>query len=1207
MRSRRFVGLPQPIRLLLMMVAVVFGLCSSPASAQTFYGSIVGTVTDATGAVVQGATVTITNLGTNDVQAAKTDTAGDYRFVNLVPANYRVVVETSGFKRFERQSVEVVVDTTARVNAALQIGAATETVEVGTQAALLQTESGSLGDTIGAKQMDSMPLNGRNAMNLMELVPGVIPQGSSLGSAAANLGATTGSVGWGNYQIGGGIPTQSSTYVDGAPTQIMQKNTNALVPTQDTVQEFTVETSGVSPEFGRFGGGVVNMTTKSGTNQFHGTAYEYVRNKDVNANNYFFNRSNLARPEFTENQFGGAVGGPIWKKKAFFFVAYELNRIRQAALEQTNIPTAAEQAGVIADPASGGSYKKIVDLTGNCNIQPYTGQTVTGPTGQSETFAAGGYYITNLFQAGSVSGTCGDPTAKIFRTFYPYNTLNANSSYNYITPYSESDNTYQLSGRFDYDLTSKQRAFARFTLWNVLDSPINIMQGASGYPTHSAGAQNHTNQIVVGDTYTFNPTTVLEFRADYMRQDSVPPGYQGTNEAQWGAPFAALAPYMNYQHIPGFSLAGTGQLHNIFNFGYTGVQFLYYNNYHVSGALTKMLGKHTLKMGAEVRLMQRDDVGNDGSPSGSFTYGDDLSGDEWSNFLMGQFDSDTITSLKRTTSYDWYSGYYIQDTWQAARKLTLNLGLRVEMPGAIAENANNASVLLPNAVDPYTGITGTAALVQSSLYPGRTTQVSPGVKVGPRVGFAYRLTDSTVVRGGYSLSYLTPDYQTGTYAETQSINSAATTHTNVGSTITYTMGVNPFPITTQYPLGMQLAQGRANPAFMVANIGQAVTDPYPFEPFPTSQSMNVSIGHQMKGDTLIDVGFAHTLGTHLPRLSDGLDELPDQYDSLGTALAANKTPGGTPINLAYDSVTLPTALQTYGQSLLPFPAYKNFSNGADFNGTLSYNALEVKVQKRFKAAGQFGAAYTWMKMIGDADSILTGIEAVSAGVAGAGHGTYQDYNNLKAERSIYSFDAPNRLVFNYVYNLPFGHGQRFGANTNGVVERVISAWSLSGITTFQSGYPVYMYTSGNNLSKNLGAGTIRPNYTPGCAKTIGGSGYARTQPGATWFNTTCFTLPGTPGSSATPSSASYGFGNEPRTDDAIKSGGVDNFDLSVIKSIPIHESIALQLRVEGYNIFNRVQFGPPVTEADAPNALFGVVSSQANNPRELQGALRVNF
>ena len=255
------INVTQIVAFLAAIVMLVSAGISSPLRAQTFYGSIVGTVTDNTGAVVPGAAVTITNLGTSETKSEQTGAAGDYSFVNLVPSTYKVDVQVSSFKRFVRNPVEVQVNTATRVDAKLQVGAATETVTVSTDAPLLQTESGSLGDEIGTKQVEDIPLNGRNTLNLMELAPGVIPQGNTQSGVAMNQGTGTGSVAWGNYQIGGGMPTQSSIFVDGSPTMIMQKNSAALVPTADTIQEFQVQTSGVSPEFGRFGGGVVSMTT----------------------------------------------------------------------------------------------------------------------------------------------------------------------------------------------------------------------------------------------------------------------------------------------------------------------------------------------------------------------------------------------------------------------------------------------------------------------------------------------------------------------------------------------------------------------------------------------------------------------------------------------------------------------------------------------------------------------------------------------------------------------------------------------------------------------------------------------------------------------------------------------------------------------------------------------------------------------------------
>ena len=1186
-------------------------------NAQTFYGSVVGSVTDNSGAVVAGATVTITNLGTSESRTADTNAAGEYSFVNLVPANYKVDVQAGNFKHFVRQSVAVTVNTTTRVNAVLEVGAATETVEVSTSTPLLQTESGSLGDQIGQKQVEEMPLNGRNTMNLMELAPGVVPQGNTQTGVAMNQGTGTGSVAWGNYQIGGGMPTQSSIFIDGGPTMIMQKNSAALVPTADTIQEFQVQTSGVSAEFGRFAGGVVSMTTKSGTNSFHGTVYEYIRNKAVNANTFFNNRAGLPRPKWTQNQFGGTVGGPVWKNRAFFFFAYEQIHIRIAGLAQTTVPTAAMMNGQqIPEVYVGGVLKNnnVTDRTGVCKITHTPGSA-----------AAPGYWsITNLYQ-----GACGDPTTKIFASFYPTTPKNPSSSFNYITQYPQGDDGYQMSGRVDYNLTSNQRFFARFTLWPLNDLSPNIV-GINNpkYNTSGSASHNHTNNIVTGDTITFNPTTVLDIRADYLRQygDSVPPGYGNVNVADFGAPFAALAPSMTYHNIPGFSFSGN-QVHNMFGttglssspaWSYSGLTKMFYNNYHLSGSVTKIVGKHALKFGAEGRLMNREDIGS--GNSGVFTFTGDidtptgLGGDEWASFLMGQFDTSSISSAKATTTYNWYTGYYAADTWQVNKKLTATYGLRVETPGSYAEAGDNAYVLLPSATDPVTGLKGTLALVNTSLYPDRHMLSHIAPQWGPRIGFAYRLAENTVFRGGYSLTYLPRDTQTGVFGAQMSINSTTSGNTNLsGAVPNYLVATNSFAYPNNNPAnapGMAVAQGRNNTNFMYQNLqnGSLIKGAYPYQPAPYAQAINVSFGQQFKGDTLVDIGLAHQLGTHLPSIGTGganpvigINQLSSQYYSMGSALTTPLTGGN---QLVYDGVVLPKSMQIAGQALRPFPYYSNVQNSADYHGTSSYNALQVKVQKRFHSTGQIGGAYTWMKMITDTDTFLASQDA-------GGEGIYQDYTNMKAERSLYSSNVPHRLVINYILNLPFGQGQRYGANTNAVVSRMISGWSASGITTFQSGVPLHLTTSGNSLSRNFGAGTIRPNYTAGCTKTNSISAYDATLATAAspatskWFNTGCFTLPNTPGQSGPGNTNSFGFGNESRVDGGMTASGMNNFDFTIAKNTTIHEQIALKFSVEAFNLFNRVQFAPPNTQTD--NAQFGLVNTQANNPRLIQGALRLNF
>src|SRR5262249_35598288 len=281
--------------------------------AQTSYGSVVGTVTDATRGAIPGAVVVLTNTGTAERKSVPADSAGNYQFVNLIPEDYRIEVESPGFKRYHREPIRVEVGSALRIDAAMEVGDVAEVLTVSAETPLLQTQTATMGQTVEGRIVQDMPLNGRNVLNLIALAPGVVPQGSTSGSPLGNQagGTYTNNTGWGNYQIGGGMSNQSAFYLDGVPLNTVNANSPGLVPVQDAIQEFRVDSNAVSAEFGRFSGGVVNMASKSGANQLHGTAYEYLRNKVLNANDFFNNRSGVKRNAFTQNQYGASASGPI--------------------------------------------------------------------------------------------------------------------------------------------------------------------------------------------------------------------------------------------------------------------------------------------------------------------------------------------------------------------------------------------------------------------------------------------------------------------------------------------------------------------------------------------------------------------------------------------------------------------------------------------------------------------------------------------------------------------------------------------------------------------------------------------------------------------------------------------------------------------------------------------------------------------------------
>src|SRR5271166_5975610 len=337
------------------LLGLALSACTSlPTSAQAFYGSVAGRVTDKSGAVVVGASVTLISAKTTEKRTVTTDSTGSYRFVNLVPGPYRLEVESAGFKQFAREPITVRVDTIVSLDASLALGDARETVNVQEQTPLLDTQGSSVGQVIEGRQVQDMPLNGRNVMNLIALVPGVIPQGGTQGSSAGNYarsGDFTNVAGFGNYQIGGGLAGQGAFLFDGSSLNEVMSNDTVLVPTQDVVQEFRVVTSVPSPEFSGFSGGVVSFTSKSGSNAIHGSAYEYLRNTVLDANNFFNNQTGVPRSQLVQNQFGVTMGGPLVKNRTFFFFNYERLTRRNGIPFAGRTPTPAELSGdFTADP-----------------------------------------------------------------------------------------------------------------------------------------------------------------------------------------------------------------------------------------------------------------------------------------------------------------------------------------------------------------------------------------------------------------------------------------------------------------------------------------------------------------------------------------------------------------------------------------------------------------------------------------------------------------------------------------------------------------------------------------------------------------------------------------------------------------------------------------------------------------------------------------
>jgi hypothetical protein len=1172
----------------LLMCLALFVVSGPKGIGQTFYGSVLGTVSDSTGAVVPGTTVTITNLATTEKRTADTDEAGLYRFVNLIPGRYRVEADKPGFKHFVREPVVVEVESAVRIDVGMEVGEASQTVEVTAQSPLLQSESSSLGHVVEARKVTEAPLNGRNPLALVALVPGVVPQGSRQDSSTGNPTGTN-PFAWGNFQIGGGQANQSATFLDGGSVHVNYMNLLALVPTQDAIQEFKVQTNNLGAEWGRFAGGVINLTTKSGSNDFHGSAYEFLRNKKLNANDFFNNASGIARPPFVQNQFGANVGGRIIRDKLFWFSSYEGYRQRRGQSYLLSVPTDAYRNGDFSDLRdASGSLIPIYDPLTTC------GRLGNPPCARD---ADGKEIITRQqFPGNMIPSDRLDPTAKILSGYWaapilpgqPFTHIN-----NYATNASVGGNNDQVNVRMDYNISDKQHLFGRYTYWTNLSLALDPYN--TGICQDRCQEKFNTNQFVLGDTYSFSPTTILDIHLNFLRfsYDRLPTSL-GVDLTSFGWP-ASLNSQVAWTHIPTvvpqnfdavWSTEGAGS-------GITDRN----DHYGFMTSLTKISGRHTLKMGGEIRVL-RFNYAQSNIPSGRFNF-DNLitsadpfnpggTGSGFASFMLGYGKDGNITTPSFTAGQQIYRALYLADTLQVSKKLTLNLGLRYDLQGPWSERFDRLDILLPYEENPLAGPTGLPlrgrlGLVNSPDRESRNPNDMSKKMFNPRFGFAYRLTNKTVLRGGYGLFWLPTDVKWNDSPHNNLINTIQTpwVATLDGGLTPYNRLSNPFPTGVIQPPGR-------DPSFQATLLGKNVNALLPSNPFSYAQQWNFDVEQELPDGTLIDIAYAGSKGVHLPAHTQKLNQLPLQYLSLGPALQ-DQVPN--PFFGLITSGTLAAPTVARGQLLRPFPQYTDFNVDETTNRNSIYHSMQLKIEKRLPGGGTILASYTVAKLISDTDTLTSWLEA---GPGGTQWGDSNSYN-IRGERSLTAYDVPQRMVISYVLDLPFGKGKKIGGSASGVGGKVISGWGVNGIATFQSGYPIQLQSP--DLSNSFG-GYSRP-VSVGQSGKLTGPAQDRLNE---WFDTSAYTLP-----------EPFTFGNLSRSLPDVRTHGINNFDFAVFKNTRFgpDERLGLQFRTEFFNLFNRTEFGYPDTKCCRPpvgdNPKFGVVSSQANFPRLIQFALRFVF
>ena len=1157
----------------LFCITLLFALASS-ALAQT--AQVTGRITDQAGAIVPGAQITVTNLATSVSRETVSNSEGYFTLPLLPPANYRVTIKKEGFKPVQQNSVTLQVEQVLRLDYALETGALTETVSItATTTAALETETSALGKVVDQQRIQNLPLLGRNPYSLVALVPGARP------SAGLN-DLPVDQISQSFVSINGARGNQNEYLLDGAPNTAAAQNQPVVFVNPDAVQEFKVETNSFSAQHGRAGGGVFNIVTRSGTNSFHGTAYDYLRNDALNANTFFGNRAGLKRPPFKYNQFGATIGGPIdfpervfgpmkyaGKNRSFFFGSYEAVRFSQGGSFISSVPTLLQRAG---------DFSQTKNAAGTV-IPIYDPRTTRANP-------AGGF-LRDPFPNNLIPRNRWNPVFAKMLDFIPLpNTAgNANTATgNYVTTAANRISKDTFSVRLDHQINEKNRMSGRF---NFDNTPIKRPDFYGNIASPTFGAQVFKRRNFGLDyTRTFSPTMVGNFLFSFTRlENNRRPFSNGFDVTSLGFP-AALKSQFIPESFPSISVAGMGGAFSVSNAGTTnlvgGNDLISFGDNTASwvGSLTKTLSRHTLKFGGEARLLRPNywqfaDTAINFSFAQNFTQGPNPTaaaaantGLGFASFMLGIGGGSYSRAASMAMQVKYYGGY-LQDDWKVTNKLTLNLGVRYEYESPRTERYNQLTNFDRNATPPLTaaGLNLKGALSFVGVNGNAREHWNPDRNnIAPRVGFAWNVAPKTVIRGGAGIFYAA---MTGVGGASASFGVSGFDTTT--ALVTSLNGVTPLNyLDNPYPTGINQATGSKLGAatFLGQNIrfsSRDIRQSY-------SAQWNLNVQRELPGQMLVEVGYAGNRGLKLQQDQE-LNQLPDSALALGDALRATVP---NPFVGQITTGTLAAATVTRAQLLRPYPHFLSVVATNQSFASSNYHALMGSLQRRFSHGLTVTGSYTFSKLIDLATGSFSGELLSSAG--------FQNWNNLRADRSLSALDAPHRLVINGLYALPFGAGRKF--NPNGVAGTLLNGWEVAAIYTYQTGGSLG-FSSATNTNFSQGGGQ-RPNLI-GDAKLADGE---RTL--LRWFNTAAFAAP-----------AAYTFGSAPRSLGSVRSDGLSGTDFSVVKNTKLRESVALQFRAEFFNLTNTVRFAPPNTSFGS--AAFGQVSAQSNQPRVVQFALKLIY
>jgi hypothetical protein len=1196
----------------------LFALLIAPhLMAQAGRGAIGGLVSDSSGAIIPGATVTATNDATGTKASATTTAAGIYSFISLSPGSYDVSASRTGFETLVRKGVTVTVDQTTTVNLSLKVGAVSEVVTVTGSTSLVDTTNSTVGQLISSETIERVPLLTRNVYDLVQLSAGVTPANgapnSSSSFAIQNISSGRPGVDVSSYTINGAIVGSVYYMVDGSPLGIAENNAAAIIPAldipEDGVEETRVETQNTPASYQSGGAGVISLVTKSGTNRFHGDVFGVFRPDVLAANEYFNKQSQIAGgssntpPSFHRYQEGGSIGGPILHNKLFFFGDYEATQQQQFDGSNTfTVPTTAERTGDFsADDFT--IYNPLVPNNPDGTRQAFANNIIPNP----------------------------NPIALEFLSHFPKCNVNTNGNCDVDT--SGAVNNLYLPGldpttaqrfdiRMDWNQSEKQRIFGRFSFDRLFTSTFNAFDNMWDLNY----AQNVTNgrNILIADDLTLTQSMFLALRYSFTRHhenQGGDPRQVGFDITTLGFPSSLaqeevykLLPFVTFGDVGG----GIGGTANYNTFQYAS------ENSDASVALTKLWGKHEISTGFE--YMKRFlNVGQPPAPSGSYAF--DISatdqtvtsatgGSDFASFLVGMgttpgTESGNYPSFTKdlfAAEANPYYALFVEDTYRPVKSFTITAGLRWDIFGGKTERHNRFEYFEPSVQNTVNGVAYTGAEIY--VNGSRRSPFDTNFKdFGPRLGFSWQPIHNLVVRGGGGFYYGPSPHMVGSAGLNSDGFSSqtawnATAWDNDPNTIAFDCPDPSVPCSSQgntvmvsslsnpFPNGVN-PQLTSPPSGLGNNLGLSLSTMLRSQRTPTTYNYNFGVEYELPHQVVVSAGYVGSRGLFIPLGGADLNTLDlatiGKYQSsllnssVPNTWAAIQPP--TNANFGADTVPLWMSLQEY-------PQFGNGSfgngNGVTVNGypggDSNYNSLQTKVQKRLSNHFTALATFTWAKLMTDDGN-------PPLGFVGSHAGAPQDWKDLHLEHAVSPQDVKYQFTGSASYDLPFGKGMP--VNLNGVANAFLGDWTFNVIAYLSTGIPI--------ASPTVGAGTSYFNQRPdlGCDP---GKGAPHTAD--TWFNYNCFVFPSSP----------FVAGNAPAYLDHVRTMGANDFDISLYKHLKLGGERDLRFEVSSYNIANRAQLGipnvPSITDVQSqPSvaATFGQIIATINTPRQFQFGARFSF